>query len=122
MLTYKEFIDATEECYNNDDCSAEKEAEVVYNLLKQHNFIAEEDVVRDLLNYETVYEEDLDRGRWSESMQTIINLNGHYINIYWHRGLTEYQDHFYEKEMCEVIKHTYEKTITVTEWINIEHI
>ena len=34
MLTYKEFIDATEECYNNDDYSAEKEAEVVYNLLK----------------------------------------------------------------------------------------
>ena len=122
MLTYKEFIDATEQCYNSDDYSTEKEAEVIYNLLKQHDFVAEEDVVRDLLDYETAYEEALDRGRWSESMQTIIKLNDHYINIYWHRGLTEYQDHWYEKEMCEVVPYTYEKTITVMEWRNIEHI
>lgn len=122
MLTYKEFIDATEKCYHDDDYSVEKEAEVIYDLLKQYDFVAEENVVQDLLGWEAVHEEALDRGRWSESMQTIINLNGHYINIYWHRGLTEYQDHWYEKEMCEVVKHTYEKTITVVEWINIEHI
>ena len=121
MLTYKEFIDAIKKCYH-DDYSTEKLATTTYNLLKQHNFVAEEDVVQDLLDYETAYEEALDRGRWSEFMQTIIKLNDHYINIYWHRGLTEYQDHWYEKEMCEVVPYTYEKTITVMEWRNIEHI
>lgn len=123
MLTYKEFIDATEKCYLSEDYSTEKDMEVVYSLLKQHNFVAEEKVVKNLLlDYEIVYEEALDRGRWSESMQTIVKLNDHYINIYWHRGLTEYQDHWYEKEMCEVVPYTYEKTITVFEWRNIEHI
>ena len=34
------------------------------------------------------------------------------------RGLTEYQENAFYEQPYEVEKRTYEKTITVTEWIN----
>lgn len=58
-----------------------------------------------------------DNRRWSRSVTTIIELNGRYFSISWEEGLTEYQDNEYNSQPVEVKKHTYEKTITVTEWV-----
>lgn len=60
-----------------------------------------------------------DNRRWSRSVTTIIELNGRYFSIDWEEGLTECQDNEYNSQPVEVKKHTYEKTITVTEWIEI---
>lgn len=64
----------------------------------------------------TEYAEELDR--WSRGATTIFRIKGRYFACYWQQGLTEYQ----ESEYCgihEVIKHEYQKTITVTEWKEI---
>lgn len=58
-----------------------------------------------------------DNRRWSRSVTTIIELNGRYFSISWEEGLTEYQDNEYNSQPVEVKKHTYEKTIAVTEWV-----
>lgn len=58
-----------------------------------------------------------ENNRWTRSVFTVIELCGRYFGIAWEEGLTECQeDEFYEQPY-EVEKKTYEKTITVTEWL-----
>lgn len=55
--------------------------------------------------------------RWTRSVCTIVKLDERYFAVNWEEGLTECQeDEFYEQPY-EVEKKTYEKTITVTEWL-----
>lgn len=61
-----------------------------------------------------------DSGRWTQTIETIVELCGRTFRIMWGRGLTECQDNEFNCQPVEVKKHTYEKTITVTEWIPIE--
>lgn len=58
--------------------------------------------------------------RWVREMESIVELDGRYFSILWMRGLTEYQEDEFEDQPVEVRKHTYEKTIKVTEWIPIK--
>lgn len=58
--------------------------------------------------------------RWVREMESIVELDGRYFSILWMRGLTEYQENEFEDQPVEVRKHTYEKTIEVTEWIPIK--
>lgn len=56
-------------------------------------------------------------GRWAEHMNTIVLIGERYFSIKWDRGLTECQENEFENQPVEVFKKEYEKTITVTEWI-----
>lgn len=55
--------------------------------------------------------------RWTRTNTTIISLMGRYFRIYWEEGLTECQEDEYMEQPVEVFKHTYQKMITVTEWV-----
>lgn len=66
------------------------------------------------------YEIETDYGenrRWTRSATTIISLKGRYFSIDWEDGLTECQENEFYSQPVEVEKKTYEKTITVTEWV-----
>jgi len=57
--------------------------------------------------------------RWSRTNTTIVELQNKYFSIDWEEGLTESQDNAFYNQPIEVIKKTYEKTITVTEWFPV---
>ena len=43
---------------------------------------------------------------------------GKYFKIKWDEGLTEYQENeYWDNKPIEVFKHTYQKMIEVTEWL-----
>lgn len=70
--------------------------------------------------FKEVAEIEGDHRRWAQSMQTIVQLGERLFSITWDRGLTENQeDEFYDQPV-EVEPRTYEKTITVTEWVAVE--
>lgn len=54
--------------------------------------------------------------RWDREIQTIFQAGGRYFSLCWRRGLTECQENEFWEQPIEVRKHTYQKTITVTEW------
>ena len=58
-------------------------------------------------------------GRWTQTIETIVELCGRTFRIMWERGLTEYQENEFYNQPVEVKKHTYEKTVAVTEWIPV---
>lgn len=55
--------------------------------------------------------------RWDTEMTTICKICGRYFAIDWRAPLTEYREASYWNQPYEVIKHQYQKTITITEWI-----
>jgi len=55
--------------------------------------------------------------RWSRSATSIVQIGERYFCLEWEEGLTECQENEYYEEPYEVEKKTYEKTITVTEWV-----
>lgn len=57
--------------------------------------------------------------RWTRSIESIIELCGRFFAVIWEEGLTECQDNEFYDQPYEVEKKTYEKTITVTEWVKI---
>lgn len=60
-----------------------------------------------------------DNRRWTRTVTTIVKLCDRYFSIDWEEGLTEYQENEFYNQPFEVRKETYEKTITVTEWVKI---
>lgn len=58
--------------------------------------------------------------RWTRSISSIIELCGRYFCVVWEKGLTECQENEFWEQPYEVKKHTYEKTISVTEWEKIK--
>lgn len=73
--------------------------------------------LRTLVYGYSILNEDGDYGRWTMSVHTIVHLKDRYFAIDWERGLTENQDDEFWYQPVEVVPHTYEKTITVTEYI-----
>ena len=55
--------------------------------------------------------------RWTRGVQSVVKLCGRYFLVYWDEGLTECQDNEFYDQPYEVEKKTYEKTVTVNEWI-----
>ena len=69
------------------------------------------------------YEIDRENGenrRWSRTVTSILEMCGRYFALKWEEGLTEYQDNEFYNQPYEVVKKTYQKTITVTEWVEVE--
>lgn len=61
-----------------------------------------------------------DHGRWTMGVTSIVKLCDRYFALNWRAGLTEYQENEFYDQPYEVIKHTYQKPITVTEWVAVE--
>jgi hypothetical protein len=61
-----------------------------------------------------------DDRRWQRSIKSIIKFENRYFAISWEQGLTENQEDDFYNQPYEVTKKTYEKTITVTDWIKKE--
>ena len=59
-----------------------------------------------------------DSGRWTQGVQTIIDIDGELWAIDWDRGLTEYQENEFYNQPYRVVKR--EKQIIVTEYIAME--
>lgn len=60
-----------------------------------------------------------DNRRWTRGVTTIVGLMGRFFSVDWEEGLTECQENEFYSQPQEVQKHTYEKVITVTEWLKI---
>lgn len=81
--------------------------------------LGEYELMRLVSDYEFDQAGNGDYGRWAERMNTIVLIGGRYFSIKWDRGLTECQDNEFWCQPVEVFKKEYEKTITVTEWIEL---
>lgn len=81
--------------------------------------LGEYELMRLVSDYEFDQAGNGDYGRWAERMNTIVLIGGRYFSIKWDRGLTERQDNEFWCQPVEVFKKEYEKTITVTEWIEL---
>lgn len=73
---------------------------------------------RELSRLITLYEVESKKGdnrRWSRTVESIVELSGRFFRVIWEQGLTEMQEDSFSNQPVEVVKHTYEKTIVVTE-------
>lgn len=55
--------------------------------------------------------------RWSRTVRSIIELCGRYFEVDWEQGLTENQDNQFFDQPFEVELDTYEKVVSVQNWI-----
>ena len=62
-----------------------------------------------------------DAGRWTTAVRTIFEVGGRFFSLRWDRGLTEMQENEFMYQPKEVVKRTYEKTIEVTEWMEVNN-
>lgn len=83
---------------------------------------SKEEVIDLICNCEVERIED-GEGRWSKYMLSIVEgEDDKFYSLYWEKGLTECQDNYFEaQEAEEVEKRTFEKTITVTEWVKVKN-
>lgn len=95
----------------------EYEKEIVYKIDTGEN-LSEEDIRELVFGYQ-VDKIKHGSGRWTQTIESIVELCGRTFRIMWEQGLTEYQENEFYNQPVEVKKHTYEKTITVTEWIPV---
>lgn len=66
-----------------------------------------------------VYREEGENCRWSRSVFVVKQVDDRFFSITYEEGLTECQENEYYCQPTEVVKHEYQKTITVTEWERI---
>ena len=102
---------------------ANVKVEVVKTKTLEEKVLAKEHLTEHELSelvHEYCYEEIKgDDNRWTRNMQTIVNIGDRFFSIYWQQGLTECQEDEFLDQPIEVKPHTYEKTITVTDWEEI---
>lgn len=55
--------------------------------------------------------------RWSRTNTYVVEIGERYFSINWEEGLTENQENEFYEQPVEVMRKTYEKIITVTEWV-----
>lgn len=96
----------------------DKYEEELLKKLDSKERLTESEII-EVLEYE-VESEYGDNRRWSRSVATISQIGDRYFSTNWEEGLTESQENEYYEQPVEVQKKTYEKTITVTEWVPVE--
>ena len=57
-------------------------------------------------------------GRWTQHIQTIIDIDGDLWAIDWNRGLTEYQENEFYDQPYRVAKQ--ERQVVITEYVAVE--
>ena len=82
--------------------------------------LSERELSRLVFDYEFDQAGNGNMGRWAEHMNTIVLIGERYFSIKWDRGLTECVENEFWHRPVEVFKKEYEKTITVTEWIELD--
>lgn len=93
------------------------EKEMLYKIDNGKN-LTDKEFSKLVYNY-SISDEDIEQRRWTMSTYTVCKLADRYFGIDLERGLTEYQDDSFPYPLEEVKKHTYEKAVTVTEWIPV---
>ena len=97
--------------------------------MKEEDFLAkydageeftEEEISKSLFEFPEVHEEQGECHRWTQAMTTYINVSGRLFRIDWMRGLTEDQEDEYLDQPVEVRQKTYQKMVTVTEYIPVK--
>ena len=88
--------------------------------LKSKTILTEDEIyhlVRE--DYDEVFikeEEAGEHDRWSEPVDLILEtIEGEFYSIWYHRGLTEYQEDYYEAQIAEHVRPA-KKIIEVIEW------
>lgn len=75
----------------------------------------------DVLEFELdQYREYGSDGKWNRMVYSICYLCRRYFELDWFKGLTKYQENYFDKQPYEVKRYEYQKIITVTEWQSIE--
>lgn len=96
--------------YNDEE---KFEAEVIRRIDSKENF--EEDELSELLwRLEEVDRIQYDDDRWSRPISSIFRIGERFFQLDWDKGLTEYQQDYFEEQPFEVFYE--EKTIVVKEW------
>lgn len=93
--------------------------EIVVQKIENGEKLIESEIKECIWDYPRVELIEGDSGRWTQYMESIIELCGRTFCFPWEKGLTEYQENGFYYQPYEVEKHEYEKTITVTEWRKI---
>ena len=92
--------------------------------LKSKETLTEEEVYRlvigDCENITIKEEEGGDHGRWSEYVTVVLEtIEGEYYEVWYERGLTEYQENYYESQTARHIKPV-KRMIEIVEWEEVE--
>lgn len=88
------------------------------NKLKSGDKLSEREIKTLVYDGVEVDEIEGDSGRWTQGVQTIIDIDGELWAIDWDRGLTEYQENEFYNQPYRVVKR--EKKIVVTEYVAME--
>lgn len=64
--------------------------------------------------------EEGENRRWTRTVTSILQMCDRYFALEWEEGLTECQENEFYNQPYEVMKKTYEKTVTITEWVEVE--
>lgn len=92
--------------------------EIMVKKIKNDEKLTEAELKRLVYEYE-IEEIEGSTGRWTRNITTIIELLGRTYSIKWQKANTEYQENEFSSQPIAVAKHTYPKTIMVTEWLPI---
>ena len=91
--------------------------EIMVEKIEKGEKLTEEELKTLVFECNEVFKKKGENRRWSRRVESIIELCGRYFAVVWDEGLTEYQDNEFYDQPYEVEEKTYEKTITVTEWV-----
>lgn len=114
--------DSNESAKENTDVEisdVDSEEDKMLKKLLSGKTLSESEIKSLVFEYDEISKEYGENRRWSRSIDTVIEIQNHYFLIEWEEGLTENQENEFFNQPVEVMKHEYEKTITVTEWIPV---
>ena len=86
--------------------------------LKSGNKLSEGEIKTLVYDGVEVDEVEGGSGRWTQHIQTIIDIDGDLWAIDWNRGLTEYQENEFYDQPYRVVKQ--EKQVVITEYVAVE--
>jgi len=92
--------------------------EIILNKIDSGEKLSERELASLVWDFEEVSREYGDNRRWTRSVTSIIKIDDRFFCVNWENGLTECQENEFYDQPYEVEKKTYEKTITVTEWVS----
>lgn len=91
--------------------------EIMIQKIDKHEDLTEKELSR--LREYSIEDIEGNEGRWTRSIDSIVELCGRTFMLHWQRGLTEYQENEFMIQPYEVAKREITKTVVVTEWVKI---
>ena len=90
--------------------------EIMVKKIDNKENLKEQELREIMINYE-IERKEHDNRRWTRTVESILEMCNRNFCLIWEEGLTECQENEFYEQPFEVVKKEYEKTITVTEWI-----